>query len=212
MILEAFTNTCTEANPLNLTDPSGRFFIPIVDLLASVALRTILVQLVLPTVIKGTIIAVGIQLFWRPGFTLRNLAIEMITSDRLGPEGVAAAERMYASGNRLISIGSKAIEFIDEVDDWREIGFGALHLAKAIRNAPQHIANVIEVRRLELALVRVDAISTALFEAVHVHAAHITVAVLRTFSVRFVELTNAMLEAEQLFFNVLHKIEEKISQ
>ncbi|MCL6584332.1 MAG: putative Ig domain-containing protein [bacterium] len=131
-------------DPINNIDPTGQFFFTLSGLMEYVSILEIFWE-TLPTFIRGGFMLTGIKLLMKPGFAFRDKALNMIMSDRLGPEGLEAAQRMYDVGMKMIEIGSLYIQLMDEMASICEMGLGIAHLAKAVLNAPRIIRTSIHI-------------------------------------------------------------------
>ena len=116
-----------------------------------------------PTLLRAFLVYKGIDVFYRPGFEMRNFGIEMLgfcSSDQCFNAAINLIER----GNRLIVVGSKMIAWADktvqEVDAFTSLlktGFGWYQLAQVFRNAPK--GGSVSIVRLEIAA-RIDYLET----------------------------------------------------
>jgi RHS repeat-associated protein len=128
-------------NPANRFDPSG-FDSSLAELNAAVTVNDIL-ENYWPSLAKLINFAVGVDVFYRPGFAQRNYALELIATGRLGPNGWRLALKWYEDahhwiefGSRVITEGDHAIELVEGADALRKT-FKSIHeLVEAFHNVP----------------------------------------------------------------------------
>jgi len=126
-------------NPINGRDPSGQF--SLAEMETTIQVMGVIAQ-IFPTLLRGYIIYKGVDVFFRPGFAMRNFGIEMF-SFCASTQCFEAAYKLVESGNRLIVAGSKMIDWADKVvgevqavQSLLKTGYGFYELSQAIRNAP----------------------------------------------------------------------------
>lgn len=128
-------------NPANRVDPSG-FQASLAELNATVTVSNIL-DSYWPTLFKLINVAVGVDVFYRPGFSQRNHALELIATGRLGPNGLRLALKWYEAANHWIEFGSdmitatdKAIELVAGAKALGESFLAVRELVEAFHNVP----------------------------------------------------------------------------
>jgi RHS repeat-associated protein len=126
-------------DPINRRDPSGMFSLAEMD--ATMEMSMVLDE-IFPQLLKGLNFALGIDVFYRPGFGMRNFGVEML-SFCVSDGCFASAIKLIESGNKLIVMGSHMMSMVDEmigtaweVKDLLMAGYGFYEMAEAIRNAP----------------------------------------------------------------------------
>jgi RHS repeat-associated protein len=129
----------TKNNPINLIDPSGKFF----GLLAPVSIGEI-ISFYLPVVLKGANLATTVFLM-EPGFQVRQLGLELIMNglDDFG-------RLLYEDGAKMIQRAVKIGEAGDKLILFGEAAIGAINTSRAalqfIRQEPT-VINTIRVER-----------------------------------------------------------------
>jgi len=131
--------TYAHNNPINGRDPSGHF--TLIEQETAIEIASVIAR-IFPTLLKGYILYKGVDVFYRPGFQMRNFGFDMLTfcaSDQC----FAAAIKLIESGNRLIVTGSKMIDWgekvvgqVEAVQSLLKTGYGFYELVQAMRNAP----------------------------------------------------------------------------
>ena len=192
-------------NPVNYVDPAGQQFGTISGLMVSVSIGQIINSIVMSTLIPALFILTGIELFWRPGFALRNMALDAMASGQLGPDGWEAAMRMYESGAKLIQLGSFFIQQCNEIWSICQLGLGIKDLAKAVLNAPRTTTIAVEVWEYSRFSMSVEMTGTSLLMQV----SQVNIRIVRTMVGSFVNWAKTIEKAEKLFFRVLHLIEKQ---
>ena len=90
--------TYAHNNPINGRDPSGHF--TLIETETALEIAQVIGQ-IFPTLLKGFIVYKGVDVFYRPGFEMRNFGLEMLTYC-VSDQCFAAAVKLIESGNRLI--------------------------------------------------------------------------------------------------------------
>ncbi len=133
-------------NPVNFVDPTGQFF-TMAGLMTSVSIGQIL-SAMQPTITTGLIIVAGIELFWRPGFNLRNKALTAMAIGPPGAEGWAAAFQMYNNAATLIQLGAFFIDSAVRINNIVQFGLGVKNLARAYQNIPRATLTSVQITRI----------------------------------------------------------------
>jgi RHS repeat-associated protein len=97
-------------DPMNGRDPSGRF--SLIEESTAIDVLSVLNN-IFPTLMRGFIIYKGVDVFFKPGFAMRNYGLEMYTFCS-STACFEAAHKLVESGSALIVAGSKMIEWADK--------------------------------------------------------------------------------------------------
>jgi RHS repeat-associated protein len=109
----------TLGNPVNRRDPSGQISLP--ELAASVTILEILSIHSFDIALSVNTLLI-IEKLDRPGFLATNAAIQMI-ADTDDPVVIAAAQDLYAKGNRLIGLASADVKAAEAITDLANAAF-----------------------------------------------------------------------------------------
>ena len=95
-------------DPVNKTDPLGTQF-TLMDMMSTITVGEQLATFALPAMLQGTVLAMGIEIFWAPAFDARFTALDVMasaTNDLLAQKAMA----QYRTANAVIAIGSAVME------------------------------------------------------------------------------------------------------
>jgi large repetitive protein len=135
------------ANPVNLTDPTGRQF-DLGGLSAAVSVQSILCSISFTHFLFAALTITVIVKVMGPGFAGRNLALELISSST-DSAVLDRAYELYRRSGELIALGAGLIEVNSKVTSWAQSVVG---LGGAIRELAVASGNVQAIARaLELA-------------------------------------------------------------
>ena len=167
-------------NPINAHDPSGNF--TLIEQETAIEIAQVIARIT-PTLLRGFIIYKGIDVFYRPGFEMRNWGIEML-SFCASDQCFEAAVKLIESGNRLIVAGSHMIDWgekvvgqVEAIQGLLKTGYGIYELMQAIKNAPVTVrafwVNYQSISRLEYLAVQGESLlhvtATTQIKLVYIH-------------------------------------------
>jgi len=129
-------------NPVAMIDPSGNFteYAFGMTLSNTITIGTILAQHQ-TTFVTGIVIIAGTELFFRPGFALRNLGMRMLTMTD-DPETFEDAIEVIRGGNKMISLGAELIGIAADIVELTDIGFGLHRFVKSFRRSSLGIDSI----------------------------------------------------------------------
>ncbi|MBI1790799.1 MAG: hypothetical protein HYR60_24995, partial [Acidobacteria bacterium] len=195
--------TYARNDPVNRIDPSGLQEFTLAGLSAAVSISQI-ISVMTPTLIQGAIIIAGIQIFWKPGFALRNAALEAMATGTLGTEGWAAAERMYRNGALLIQLGAFAIDQGVKIAEIIQFGLGVKSLAKAILNAPRLTITAVEITQITTTSTSIEVTGTSLL----IRVQNSSITIVRTLAGQFTNWAESIFEGTKLILDIMKKAVE----
>ncbi len=186
-------------DPVDNVDPSGHFA-TVVGLTEAVELNTIL-ETIQPTFIQGAVVLGGVEIFFRPGFELRNLGLHLMER-ALDEEMWEAATEVYENGQELIVLGAEFIHSLHEVTEKLEAlehtGLGVIHFVDALRRVPTVELSVVEIYHFE----RFESVSylieTEGFVLFHQIESSSSITVIRSLAVRVTDWTKTIDEGIHL--------------
>jgi RHS repeat-associated protein len=191
-------------SPVNYTDPSGKF--ALVMVMMDVVSASSILSMMEPQIAQGVNLGIGEDLFYKPGFALRNYAMSALTTPLLTRQQNDLATDMYYQGNQLISLGSQGIAAFDKVIQVVQLGLGVKNFASSFQYVSE-TCTTIQVDKYEL-FMKISSRVEENIKDVGMKLRAFNVVQMKTLVSETTEVAVDIVTAEGLFFDILHEIEK----